>query len=129
MKPFAFEKWLATFHLKETTKTVLENQDLDTFPDLLRLQDVDIDHLGLTIGQRNALKVAVKSLKRSEKKASWRSCCNDRFCETDQMQSPAIMVRRNEQQRADMYPNDGYPCISSYYSKQRPVIAFVVLVL
>ena len=63
METFVFEQWLKDSRLKEKTKNVLQEQDLDTYDDLIILSDEQIEALDITVGQRNALLHAVHALK------------------------------------------------------------------
>ena len=59
---FNFDNWCRENNIKEDTKKKLQEQDIEAKEDLIGLSDSDIVELNLTLGQRNALKLAVKRL-------------------------------------------------------------------
>ena len=62
---FDFKTWTIESNLKERTVRLLEDEDLDTYTDLIRLRPDDFERLrpSLSIGQMNALTDAIDKLR------------------------------------------------------------------
>ena len=66
MTSFDFNAWSEKLALKEATVEALKKEDLDNEDSLKLLTAKDIEDLGLTVGQRGVLGVAVTRLQQGK---------------------------------------------------------------
>ena len=63
MASFNFDTWCTATKLTETSVDILKKEDLDTEEALQLLTPMDLEKLGLSIGQKCVLEVALKKLR------------------------------------------------------------------
>ena len=70
---FDFSEWIIQCGLKRNTAAILRKEDLTSMDSLMLLEESDLVHLGLTMGQRKLLSAALSKM-RQEKSELHKSC-------------------------------------------------------
>ena len=68
MASFNFDMWWTATKLKETSVDILKKEDLDTKKALQLLTPMNLENLGLSIGQKCVLEAALKKLQKDVNK-------------------------------------------------------------